>query len=50
VKKLNLLYHPKTYFIKIKDETYEFFSSSELDEFLKRVDLSKYRFEAGVER
>jgi len=48
MKKLNLLYHPKTYFIKIKDQTYEFFSFEELDEFLKRVDLSKYKFQAGV--
>ena len=47
-EKLNLLYQPKTYFIKIKDETYEFFSSQELNDFLKRVDLSKYKFQAGV--
>ena len=48
MKKIDLLYKPKIYFIEIQGKTYEFFSNSEFNEFLKKVDLSKYDFKAGV--
>lgn len=49
------LYHPKAFWIDIKGNPgeypmgyHEFYSSFDFEKFLDGVDLSKYKFRAGV--
>jgi len=56
MREINLLYSPKIYWVKIlgsPDEypygDHKFYSSFDLKKFLDKVDLSKYRFIAGVD-
>lgn len=47
-EKIDLLYSPKIYTLKLNDDSYKFYSYFDLKKFLNNVDLSKYNFVGGV--
>lgn len=49
MKEPNLLYEPKTYWIKLGKRNHKFYTRYDFEKFLEKVDLSKYNFHAGVD-